>query len=218
MLNSGKVFCVGLNKTGTSSLERFFQHCINPVTRRPYNIPYQGIGEALFQSWVEKKYDNIIQYGVIGDVFQDLPMCLDGVAELMDKNYPHSKFILTIRDSAEIWYNSLINFHIRTFGKLLDTKSISYHPNPMYNNTFYVWDWNNHVFNLKDDPKKLYNKEIYINYYNKYNNNIIQYFENRKNNLLILNIDINSNEEKAKLIKDFLSIENNVNFPHINKT
>ena len=59
----------------------------------------------------------------------------------------------------------------------------------------------------------LYDKDHYINVYEKRNKQIQDYFEHRKKDLLIFNVSENYNISK---ILDFLEMKNNLNFeiPH----
>ena len=73
--------------------------------------------------------------------------------------------------------------------------------------------YGNSIFSLE-------NKDEVINKYNTYNNNIINFFKN-KSNLLIINICDNINKEDYILneIKEFLSvdIDSSIKLPHMNK-
>ena len=61
------------------------------------------------------------------------------------------------------------------------------------------------------------NKEIYINAYEKYNKDVIEFFSDKKDSLLVINIFENNSQTNWKLVCDFLNTE--INFPkeNINK-
>ena len=83
---------------------------------------------------------------------------------------------------------------------------------------YYEYTKNFWITELKDNQKSynwglLYNKDHYINVYEKRNKQIQDYFEHRKKDLLIFNVSENYNISK---ILDFLELKNNLNFeiPH----
>lgn len=107
-VHRGKVFCVGRNKTGTTSLRVFF----NSVG---YRVAPQIEGEKLiyqsgfepderFWRWVEKY-----------DVFQDAPFSWTWMLPHLIGRYPDAKFILSVRDESQRYY-SLINHHLEHLG------------------------------------------------------------------------------------------------------
>jgi len=107
----------------------------------------------------------------------------------IDQNIPNCKFILTIRES-ESWYKS-VNRHI---GNLRS---------PMH-------EW---IYGFgKGLPTE--DKQNTLNVYNNHNQNVIAYFKNRPNDLLI--IDFTKNADWKELCK-FLDVPiPDVPFPHAN--
>ena len=111
-----KIFCIGFNKTGTTSMAKLFDNI-------GYQVASQRAGEALVKDWLIDESKNIVKYVKNGgEVFQDIPFSLPDTYKVLDKNFPDSKFILTIRDSPEVWYDSLIRFHAKMFnnGKIIE--------------------------------------------------------------------------------------------------
>jgi hypothetical protein len=90
-----KVFCIGFHKTGTTSLKMALKilgyRVTGPKGRRDKNIA-QNV-EALARRVVPKF-----------DAFQDNPWPI--IYRFLDKEYPGSKFILTIRPSDK-WIGSV---------------------------------------------------------------------------------------------------------------
>ena len=93
------------------------------------------------------------------DAFKDDPWPV--IYKYLDEKYPNSRFILAIR-SSESWIKSLV----RDFG---------YHETPMRKWIYGV-----------GCPKG--NEEIYINKIEKHNKEVIEYFKERPNDLLVLHI------------------------------
>jgi hypothetical protein len=93
----GKVFCVGFQKTGTTTMEQVLTELGYRVTG-PNHVRTKGIAEKLER--IAEKLSH--QY----DAFQDNPWPL--VYRQMDALHPGSKFILTVRDEQQ-WYDSFRN-------------------------------------------------------------------------------------------------------------
>jgi hypothetical protein len=219
-----KVFCIGANKTGTSSLSKLFSDL-------GYNVPSQKFQEThlrdIHLNFNVKKFTNFVNKY---DFFQDIPFSLDNFYVRVDTLYPNSKFILTIRDSEE-WYKSLINFHLSKMNKDKQLTRISSIKNVKKNDLKRIkWIDNNysyeiiknyHVskivdYKIKYDWSLLYDKDHYINSYEQRISEIIKFFQKKKDQLLI--IDITKENDTRKLFK-FLSInKNNEAFPHMNKS
>ncbi len=67
--------------------------------------------------WAQRKFNNIVSYCKTADAFQDVPFSNDYTYQVMDYAFPNSKFILTVRNSSEEWYESLTQFHAKMIGK-----------------------------------------------------------------------------------------------------
>jgi len=98
-----KIFGIGLNRTGTTSLQYALEILGYKVA--PYNI--EIIKAYLKQDW--KLLDKLINSF---DAFQDWPWPL--MYKTLDKKYPNSKFILTTRSNVDIWLKSQIWHTINT--------------------------------------------------------------------------------------------------------
>lgn len=103
---SNKIICVGLNKTGTTSLGKTLEllklNCwagsepINNLSFSLVTYSNNSIGTAI---------DLIEKTDV--DFFQDIPFSCPGTTEKIIKQFPQSKYILTTRNSSEQWVNSV---------------------------------------------------------------------------------------------------------------
>lgn len=203
-----KYFCVGRNKTGTTSLKKAFIDL-------GFIVGDQTVAEELYDLYFfQDNFDKIISYCKTAEVFQDVPFSYFKTVPYIDKSYPNSKFILTIRDDAEQWYNSITRFHSKLFGKngripnVEDLKDAKYLRKGFMYNTIKAHGTND------QDP---YNKQIMISHYNKHNRDVIDYFKNRPNDLIIINL---SAEGAFKRFADFIGVECTIdsNFPWENKT
>jgi hypothetical protein len=202
-----KVFCIGRNKTGTTSLKSAFEDLGYPVGNQRKAEILTG------KYYFEGNFQPIVDYCKTAQVFQDVPFSYPETYKHLDKAYPGSKFILTVRDSPEQWYRSITRFHAKMFGKegriptVEDLKNASYvWPGFMYNVV--------RVHGTTDDAP--YDKRTMLAHYERYNREVIDYFKDRPNDLLVINI-----AEKGAYRKfvDFLGIDSSCNdFPWENKT
>ena len=125
------------------------------------------------------------------------------------KFYPNHKIILTVRDSAELWYQSVIN-------------SIYYYSRYYVGNLYYyLFDrfmYNHQKLCINTEwelvfDDKFEDKEYAKNKYNEWNQSVIDYVD--KDNLLVFNVKHDSWDKLCH----FLEIENvpKEPFPHSNQ-
>jgi len=186
-----KVFCIGANKTGTTSMEAAFKSLGLKVGK-------QSIAELFIHDWAKNDFRKIIKYCRWADAFQDLPFSYPGTYEVMDKAFPGSKFILTERKNADEWYESLVRFHTKIVGKgriptAEDLRQFNYrYPG-------FLWDAQRLRYGAIDTT--LYDRELYTRAYEEHNRKIREYFKNRPDDLLILNVaDADSMERLVKFL------------------
>ncbi|MFW6273111.1 MAG: sulfotransferase, partial [bacterium] len=104
-----KIFCIGLNKTGTTSLKM-------EMLELGFVTGDQRKAELLVEDWAKRDFSRLVKYCQTAQFFQDVPFSYPFTFIPMDQALPRSKFILTIRRSAEEWYHSLIQFHGKLWG------------------------------------------------------------------------------------------------------
>lgn len=208
-MNSNKIFCIGMNKTGTTSL--LYEFVRNGIT-----TGNQREGELLLPKYINGNIKPILNYCKKGRFFQDIPFSIPNFYKILDKEFPNSKFILSLRNSADEWYDSLVRFHTKT--KLIGI------PNKLptsdelklsdYVYKGWAYDAHNTIYNVShNDP---YNKDILISTYENHKKDVIEYFKNRNNDLLV--IDLSDMKSYGKF-KNFFGIKNNfTNFLHENKS
>lgn len=91
-----KIFGIGLNKTGTTSLKVAFETLgYRHLSRKP----------RLFKHWKKREFNAIFEWIAEYESFEDWPWPLM-VPELLD-HYPDALFILTRRSNAQMWVESL---------------------------------------------------------------------------------------------------------------
>ena len=173
-----KIFCIGRNKTGTTSLAKALGNLgIIVAKQRP--------AELLIHDWSRRDFRRILRFCHTAQAFQDIPFSLPYTFQSLDMRFPGSKFILTIRDKPDQWYHSLISFHSKLFGRgkvpdYDDLKKATYvYPGWMF-------EANRAIYQTPDND--LYNREILINHYNFHNQSVMEYFRHRPNDLLVINL------------------------------
>ncbi|MFC0876135.1 sulfotransferase [Saccharicrinis sp. FJH2] len=174
-----KIFCIGLNKTGTTSFKSvMIEHGII--------VGDQRAGELLLENWQKRDFRKLYRLCKTAQAFQDAPFSFPDTYKFLDRKFPGSKFILTIRDNPEQWYNSITRFHSKLWadGKRIPTKEDLMNANYIFKGR--PWIGNRALFNTpENDP---YKKEELINYYNQHNEDVLDYFKNRDGDLLVINV------------------------------
>jgi len=204
--STGKIFVIGRNKTGTTSIGKF-------LSASGFTLSHQRATELFIYEWANMNFHKIIKYCKDYDAFQDIPFSLDLTYQIMDYAYPGSKFILTERTDSKTWYNSLIRYQSKIIGKnrvptANDLKEFGYRRKG--------WVWNAQKLIYGIDEETLYNKDIYTKHYESHSKRVREYFHNRPDDLLILNLE---NPDATRLLCEFLGLEmTTLKIPHLNKS
>ncbi|MEQ3722935.1 sulfotransferase [Alcanivorax sp.] len=202
-----KYFCVGRNKTGTTSLKAAFEALQYPVGQ-------QRRAEILtMEHYFDGNFVPIIKYCKSAQVFQDVPFSYPETYKQLDQAYPGSKFILTVRDNSEQWYRSITRFHAKRFGKegriptVEDLKAAQYVQPGFMHNVIRVHG------TTEEDP---YNKDVMTAHYERYNREVMEYFKGRPSDLLVINI---AEQGAYQKFVEFLGVDSPYDdFPWENKT
>lgn len=145
-----------------------------------------GPRHDLLNSVREKSLESVFKVVKDFDASQDNPWPL--LYKELDNKYPNSKFILTVR-YEEKWIKSLVNYS-------------------GYKST----DMRKWIYGI---GYPLGNEELYINVYNKHIADVKEYFRNRPNDLLVIDLTVGEGWEK---ICSFPGKQiPNKDFPHTNK-
>jgi hypothetical protein len=204
--NQRKIFCIGANKTGTTSVEKVFRNL-------GLIVGNQGQAEMLGHDWAKQDYRRIIRYCQSADAFQDVPFSYDGTFQAMDEAFPGSRFILTVRNNADEWYESLVRFHSKIVGKgriptADDLRQFNYrYPGFLLDSL---------KFRYGSDESKLYNRELYVQWYEEHNNKIKKYFKSRPDDLLVLNIGESDAMERLLIFLGYPYMGQKM--PHLNSS
>lgn len=192
-----KVFCIGQNKTATTSMEAILKSL-------GYKMGSQYEGEILIKEWTLRDFNKIIKLCKTADAFQDVPFSNDFTYQVLDYVFPKSKFILTIRNNKDEWYESVKRFHTKTIGKdrlptANDLKEYRYNKKRLKG---YLWETQRVKFGINEST--LYDYKIYTDQYEMHNNRVKEYFRYRPNDLLIINL---AEENAMEKIYTFLGVK-----------
>jgi len=201
-----KVFCIGQNKTGTTSVE-------SVLRQLGYKIGNQAKAELFMHDWAKRDFRKIVKFCRNADAFQDIPFSNDFTYEILDYAFPGSKFILTVRNNKDEWYESLIRFHTKLIGKgrvptADDLKEFPYR--------YKGWMWETMQLKNGIDESTLYDYKIYTDQYEKYNQLVVKYFKYRPDDLLVVNL---ADSDALKRLYEFLGYKfDGSEMPHLNQS
>jgi len=145
-----KVFGIGFQKTGTDSLGKAFEILGYKVCGcRGY------LAENIKRGDLETVFNMAEQYSA----FQDVPWAI--LYKELDRRFPNSKFILTIRDPDK-WIKSNVNYFR---DEETEMRKIIYGGG---------------------GPKG--NEQKFLDRYNRHNREVVEYFKDRSNDLLVMDL------------------------------
>lgn len=154
----GKIFCIGFHKTGTTSIGAALEELGYTVKS------HVGVhAEDLANSIKSIAYEQVGKF----DAFQDNPWPI--LYKDLDRDFPDSKFILTIR-TPESWIRSVVGY----FGG---------RSTPMR-------EW---IYGVGDP---LGSEEIYIARFKRHYDEVFEYFKDRPADLLVMDLPRGDGWEK----------------------
>ncbi len=157
-----KIFCIGFQKTGTTSMNTALQDLGFSVKSVFGNdMEYS----ALKHQYIEKGLALAAEY----DAVEDMPWPL--LYRELDKAFPNAKFILTVRDTTS-WLRSICDH----FGS---------NPDPMQQLTY-----------GESFSAPIGNEDHYCRVYEAHNASVEEYFADRPEDLLVLNLSDGNSWEK----------------------
>lgn len=202
-----KYFCIGMNKTGTTSIHKAFEDL-------GFIVGDQRVAEILYDKhYFKKEFQPIIDYCKTAQVFQDVPFSCPETFQYLDQAYPNSKFILTIRDDAEQWYSSMTQFHTKLYSSSKNPPTFEDLSEAWYIRKGYPLNLLKLYKTPENDP---YKKEMMITHYNRYNQEVMEYFKDRSDDLLVINV---ADANLYPKFTQFINVDSpHTDFPWENKT
>lgn len=195
-----KVFCIGFNKTATTTLEAVLRE-------NGYKMPKQLDQESLLKGVIENRdFDLLRQFVEEYDAFQDLPFSQFQTYIVCDALFPGSKFILTRRD-PDRWVDSYIRYYRAEFG-LEDAERFSeatFRGKNLYLAKGYVHSLFGRLLTETLDGQPVtrwdlaFDRDRLRQIYQRRNAEIIAYFAHRPDDLLV--IDPTREADTERLLK-----------------
>lgn len=217
-----KVFCIGANKTGTTTIEQVLRSV-------GYQMPNQAEQEKLtVEEMYRGNYKPLLSLCHKYEAFQDLPFSSQNTYAVLDAMFPGSKFILTVRDSST-WYESLKRFHLKGIlkkagvAKVEDFNEQSFKDKEIYLEKNYCFNYaQRQAIEIIDHRisynwSLVYQKDHCIRNYEQRNRDIIKYFHQRDDQFLV--IDLSQEKDNSKIV-GFLGLPDTLvsNLPHLNRS
>lgn len=206
--HTGKIFCIGCNKTGTTSIGVALESL-------GYRLGDQQTAERFVDDWARRDFNQLVEYCDSADAFQDVPFSLADTYKTLDRAFPGSKFVLTVRDSADQWFDSMTRFHTKLLakGRLPTADDLREF---QYNEPGWMWKAHQLIFLPDADEALLYNRPHYKRQYEAHNRAVKAYFRWRPADLLVLNL---RRHEAMDSLCRFLGFERGERvMPHLNKS
>ena len=181
MKSGEKIFCIGFNKTGTTSLMNFFLNLSIKTCDGIADSSFKDVQEFYYSEDKFKYLEKLLSSFV---AFEDVPWPIF-YKELFNK-FPNSYYILTTRN-ADAWIRSCKNHFC------LSSENYPIHE---------------FIYGIgKGSP--INNEKEWISTYEKHNEDVIQFFSINKNaKFLHIKIDEEDNKEISKKILEFIGQPN----------
>lgn len=194
--NTGcKIFCISMQRTGTTSVGQFFKDFNYNVADRNLSKKNQwsslwlnGDFEAIFNS---KDFLN-------NQVFEDDPWWMPEFYKVLYHRFPESKFILFRRD-PENWFNSMMS---HSNGKTLGNTKLhckAFRRESEFYRIIQEKEILNYNENISDNLLELFSHRAhYISIYERRNQEIIDFFHAKNENALFV-CDLEDDKKWIKL-------------------
>jgi hypothetical protein len=209
-----KVFVIGANKTGTTSLKKF-------LSDLGYRMGPQRQFEFLLFDYFDGKWERIMHIIKNYEAFQDVPFskATNEFISKLRQQYPDAKFILSTRDDASEWYHSLLRFHRKKWfrGKEIiqweDVKRVNYVVKELsFKRALKYHSIDALPLNYEKLP---YDQEILERWYNSYNSRMVKLFEGDPN-FVVVNLKDQDTADQLKIFLGHTSSE--VTIDRLNST
>ena len=142
-----KVFGIGLNRTGTSTLGACLKH---------FGLNHISMDRNSFEKYKKRDFGSLFETIEKFDSFEDWPWAL--IYKEVDEKFPYCKFILTARKTPETWFKSLCR-HADFTGPTEYRKHIYGFAMPHKHKQHHLDFYNKHISDVtdyfKNRPEKL---------------------------------------------------------------
>ena len=197
-----KVFVIGRNKTGTTSLAHYLKSC-------GYSLGNQRQASLLIEDWGRRDFRRIASYCKTADAFQDIPFSLDYTYQAMDSAFPASRFILTVRDSSDQWFQSVLRYmrkqnKRRGYDRVPTSEDMKTDP---YIYSGWLWRVEQLMWGADRAEDCLFDEAVVKKHYEDHNSRVIDFFRHRTEDLLVVNV---ADADSAERISDFIGFKSSL--------
>lgn len=178
-----------------------------------WKVGRQEEAELFMEDWAAGNHQPVVDHCRTADAFQDIPFALPGAFRELDRLFPGSRFILTVRADAREWFESLTRFHTKIVGKGRlptpdDLKEFGYRAPG--------WTWRAQQLAFGIDESNLYDPDHYLALYDDHNREVVDYFANRPGDLLVVNA---ADSDAGARLCHFLGVKERFQaMPHLNRS
>lgn len=210
---NNKIFCISIQRTGTTSTGKFF---------KDHNYDVQGYNKGLSSKWsrlyFSGNYEAIFKDKSFKNnvVFEDNPWWQGDFYKFLYHRFPKAKFILLQRD-ANKWFDSMVShsngktlgntfIHSLNYGRKQDFLDLKLDVNP------YEFSELDNLLPLDENYRKHYTE-----FYNFRNKDVLNFFNANDSSRLITTALEDTN--KWNVIADFFGIKISENYDvHVNQS
>ena len=208
--SSRKIFCIGLNKTGTTSLKNLF--AVNGWT-----VSNQRVGEALTPAYLKGDFESIVGFvdESKANFYQDAPFSFPETWKHLYEKFPDATYILTHRSEFEDFFQSRTRF---------DQKILGCSQTPSWNDlenfpggglpkgalaTFY-----REIVGCEKNP---YERERWHDHYENHNRAVIDFFADKAHQFASIDLsdERSTLDQLNKLLNPLVRIRE---IPHMNQS
>jgi hypothetical protein len=206
-LDGKKIFCIGRNKTGTTSIQKAFVDL-------GFRVGDQRTAELLYDKhYYRREFRPFVDYCRSAQVFQDIPFSCPYLYVTLDQAFPGSKFILSVRKDSDQWYSSITRFYSKLWGADGELPTADQLRSALYMRPGFAYELMKLYGTNDHEP---FHKPTLTSHYERYNAGVKDYFAHRPADLLV--IDVGEPGSYQRFI-DFLGISSPFkDFPWENKT
>lgn len=213
-IHKPNLVCIGLNKTGTTSLR-------DSLTKQGFSLCDENYGhQFMIQDFHNGNIYTSLSFleSPKFNLYEDLPFSLTKFYQKIYDYRPQDYYILTLRDNVDQWVDSVIRYYYKDLGfidnkkdnKLYIIQYPSIRRKIITKNylTLQMYDWG--ITSTVDLENKL--RDVY----NRHTNNVFNFFDSKINSKFI-SIHVSKKDELLRLSKyvDFNTTEND--FLWVNK-
>lgn len=184
------------------------------LTSLGYKLAPQEPAEMMIEDWAKRDFCKLIKFCRKYNAFQDIPFSLPYTYQALDKAFPKSKFILTVRSSPDEWFDSWLRFTKKRLN-LDRAPEWSDLENDLYRFKGFIGKCFMIIFG---STINLFDKDEYTRFYTMHNDAIEYYFRFRPHDFLKVNLASANGLEEILSFLGTQKSSTSITLPHLNKS